>query len=279
MQHIVNPKVLWRHRKALSLALLLGASSSIATAHPVWLLPSEFVLSSKEPVWITVDASASNHVFIYDHGIPLERAKIASPDGKTRPVGTYFKGQRRSVFDLQLDQEGTWKLSASRPATHITYYEHNGEKNRIFATKTDAKKRLPNDAKLGTTTLYHTATHAYVTWGAPSDKVLETTGKGLELVAKTHPNDLVAGEKVTLQFLLNGKPAANIDVDATPSNTLYRDDRMEIHARTDAQGYFSFTPSLAGPWLVGAHTEYTIPSPDADKEAHLLYLTLEVQVQ
>lgn len=263
--------------KNISLALVLGSAASVQ-AHPLWLLPSEFVLSGDEPTWITVDASASNHVFIYDHGIPLDSAKVTSPDGKTRPVGAYFKGQRRSVFDLQLDQPGTWKLSAARPATHITYYEHNGERNRLFASKSDAKAKAPKGATLGPTTLYHTTTQAYVTWGAPSKTVLETSGKGLELAASTHPNDMVKDEKVTLQFLLNGKPAANIDVDATPGNTLYRDDRLEVHGTTDADGYFSFTPTLAGPWLIGAHTEYEVDQPQADKEAHLLYLTLEVQL-
>lgn len=264
--------------KQASLALALLGSAATVSAHPLWLLPSEFVLSGDTPMWISVDASASNHVFSYDHGIPLESANITSPDGKTRPVGTYFKGQRRSVFDLNIDQPGTWKLSAARPATHITFYEHNGERHRLFANKEDAKARAPQGATLEATTLYHTSTHAYVTWGAPSKTALQTAGKGLELAAISHPNDLVKDEQITLQFLLNGKPAANIEIDATPGNTLYRDDRLEVHGTTDAEGYFRFTPTLAGPWLVGAHSEYAVNQPKADKEAHVLYLTLEVQL-
>ena len=46
----------------------------------------------------------------------------------------------------------------------------------------------------------------FVPVGEPTTTLFKTSGTGIELVPVTHPNDLVAGEEATFQFLLDGKP-------------------------------------------------------------------------
>jgi len=56
----------------------------------------------------------------------------------------------------------------------------------------------------------------FVSSGKPSDNVFKPTGAGLELVPITHPNDLFAGDTSNFRFLLDGKPAADIEVTVIP---------------------------------------------------------------
>ena len=73
----------------------------------------------------------------------------------------------------------------------------------------------------------------YVTVGTPSD--VKATGAGLELVPLTHPNDLYAGETAKFRFLLDGKPAKDLEVEIVAGGTRYRDAPDEILAQ-DRQG-------------------------------------------
>ncbi len=80
---------------------------------------------------------------------------------------------------------------------------------------------------------------AFVTAGKPTAKVLQTTGRGLELAPVTHPNDLVAGDAASFRLLLDGKPAGNVKVAVVPGGIRYRDQLQELSFTTDADGKFS----------------------------------------
>jgi uncharacterized GH25 family protein len=79
----------------------------------------------------------------------------------------------------------------------------------------------------------------YVTQGAPTTTVFKPTGKGIELVPVTHPNDLVVGEAATFQFLLDGKPAPDLFVTVIPGGIRYRDNLKQQDLKTGADGKVS----------------------------------------
>lgn len=265
----------------ISAVLFSGVFATASQAHPLWILPSEFSTSGEDDTWLTFDVTASHTVFGFDKGVGLETVRVFSPDGDTNRLGSYFKGHRRSVFDLQLAQDGTYKVFAQRPKFYFTSYKagKRDTPKRMMADKVEAKKRLPENARDINTMLIDMSSVVYVTRNAPTDEVYKPTGKGLELNPITHPNDIVQGEAVEFEFLLNGKPQAGVEVEITPGGTRYRNERNSIEITTSESGRVVFTPQQAGPWLLSAN--YTAPSesPLADTVEAIRYLTFEVIVE
>jgi hypothetical protein len=74
----------------------------------------------------------------------------------------------------------------------------------------------------------------FVSLGKPS--ALALTGKGLELKPVTHPNDLVASEEATFEFHLDGKPAADLELELVADGIRYRDGVDAMKLKTDAKG-------------------------------------------
>lgn len=271
-----------RSLRALALgglaALTLGFSIS-AQAHPLWLLPHEFSISGDKGEWITVDASASHTIFGPDKGIGLDTVSIYTPDGGKERIGSYFKGHRRSVFDFELNQPGTWKLELARPTLYFTFFSNKrGAKKRLFADKLEAQSQLPEGALEVITKKINVTAVSYITWQAPDNKVLTLTGKGLEMAGPTHPSDVVSGEEARFQFFMNGEPAANVEVELTPHGTKYRSDRMMQKLTTDANGMLVFTPNIVGPWYLSAHVDQPAQSDRADVDSAMLYVTFDAQL-
>lgn len=265
--------------RTLAISCLLFIFSSVQ-AHPLWILPHEFTLSSDKPEWITVDVTASNVLFNFDHSVPLESVRIYSPDGKTQPVSSYFKGHHRSVFDMQLHQNGTYKVELKRPPFFFTRYEMPDESRpqRLMGNKTQAAKKLPAEAQEVKTLLIRLSSATYITNNQPSKQVFTPTGDGLELQPITHPNDIVRGETAELKLLLDGQAAANLKVELTPNGTHYRNNRNTLHITTDDEGKFSFTPEQAGAWLLFAGLSQPTDNPQADEQRVMLYVTFEVML-
>ncbi|MGL5497588.1 MAG: DUF4198 domain-containing protein, partial [Aeromonas sobria] len=116
---------------------LLALVATSASAHPVWMLPSEFNVSSDTAHWVTVDGTASHGVFSFDKPIGLDNVTVYDPAGNPARIGPYYKGQRRSVFDLALSEVGTYKVELRNPPRYVTTYtigKRNTER-RIMANK------------------------------------------------------------------------------------------------------------------------------------------------
>lgn len=263
---------------ALSAGLLCGTLSMTAQAHPLWVLPAEFNVSGDESTWVTFDASASHTVFGFDKGVSLGDVQIYSPDGDRNRLNSFFKGHRRSVFDLLLDQDGTYKISLQRRPFYFTSYKagNRDKPKRMMANKMEAAGQLPDNAREVKTMLIDMSSVAFVTRNAPTDDVFKATGKGFELQPVTHPNDIVAGEEVVFQTLVDGKPVAGVEFEITPGGTQYRDERRSLELVSDAQGRVSFTPQLPGPWLLMADHSMPTDSPMADSVEARRFVTFEV---
>ena len=296
-------------RSTLALAAVLSLLPLSAFAHKAWLLPSQTVIAGDKPV-ITVDAAVSNDLFYFEHfplqleGIgqplampargpaaaqpaagqaapapmrrPANRLQITTPDGS--PLHTQFghTGRLRSTFDLQLSAKGTYKLAVASQGLFASW-EENGETRRWMGKAEDFAKQVPAKAQALRVVQNSNRMETFITSGAPSDAALAPSNSGLELKPITHPNDLFAGEAAQLMFLIDGKPATDVEVSVIPGGNRYRDDLGEIKARTDAQGLLSITWPAAGMYWLEAEYRSTegVAAPASERRASYS-ATLEV---
>ena len=222
-------------------------------AHRQWLLPSSTVLSAADP-WVTVDAAVSNELFYFDH-VPLRLGNLAitAPDGSTATAENLATGKYRSTFDVHLRQKGTYRIALVNQTVFATWTE-NGQPKTWRGTAEAFAKEVPAGAEGLKRSTMASRVEAFVTSGKPTKEALRATGKGLELVALTHPNDLVAGEAATFQLLLDGKPAAGLEVAMIPGGIRYRDQLQEKKAKTDGEGKFVAKFDTPGMWWINATT-------------------------
>lgn len=243
-------------KNTLPAALLLALAVQSTQAHRAWILPSTTVLSGDKPV-VTFDAAVSNNLFFPNHrATDLKSINAIAPDGKEVEIQNGAEGKIRSTFDLQLSQEGTYRIAATRGGFGASWKEGE-ERKRWRGTKEEFEKEKlegKDDIHVSENT---SRVETFVTTGAPSTTALQPTGKGLEIVfTKTHPNDLFAGEEATFTLHLNGKPAADTEVTIVKGDDRYRNEAGEITVKTNDKGEFSITWKEAGRyWLEASVTE------------------------
>lgn len=228
-------------------------------AHRQWLFPSATVLSGNDP-WVTIDAAISNDLFYFEHfPLRLDNLVVLAPDGAAVQAENAATGRYRSTFDVHLTQKGTYRIAVVGDSVAATYTD-NGQTKTWRGTSDAFAREVPANAPDLKVSRTNSRVEVFVTSGSPTDKVLAPTGKGLELVPVTHPNDLVAGEKATFAFVLEGKPAANLPVTLIPGGIRYRDALGEIKATTDAQGRFTVTMPEPGMYWLNASVSEGGPS-------------------
>ncbi|GGI19300.1 DUF4198 domain-containing protein [Oxalicibacterium faecigallinarum] len=244
---MMKPSLLRMTIAAAALSLTLPM---VAHAHRGWLLPSSTVLSGAE--WIAVDAGISNDVFAFKLGpLPLNKLRIIGPDGKEIAPENLSSGKTRNSFEFRPSAQGTYKASVTNETLVATYTQ--GKNNKRWRGKAENfAKEIPADATNVNVSLAQAQFETFITVGKPSDTVLKPKNVGLELVLQSAPNDLYAGDTTQFQFLIDGKPAANLDVSVIPGGARYRDKLGEIRTRTDASGKFSVTWANAGMFWLNA---------------------------
>lgn len=235
------------------LAAVLGVTAMAlpmsASAHRGWIVPSATVLSGD--VWVTFDAAISNELFYPDHNaMRLDGLVVTAPDGAIDKLQNGATGKYRSTFDVALTKPGTWKIGSATQSVMASYTE-NGEVKRFRGSPEDFAKQVPAGAADLKTIRSFNRNEAFVTRDKPTTEVFKPTGKGLELVPITHPNDLVAGEAASFKFLVDGKPAADLDVTIAEGGSRYSP-RPDMKIKTDADGVVKFTLPEAGMYWINA---------------------------
>ncbi len=261
----------------LSQCLILGSAvlSLSAFAHTLTVVPSHFV-QSKTGSFITVDISASNMTFQADKGVSLDGFQVYLPDGKVTKPAAIFQGKRKSIADVELKVDGTYRLENGGKPRYFTSYELNGERKRLMADKEKAQTELPKGAQNVVTTQGRNRAIAFVTVNQPTDTVVNVKGQGLEFKLDRHPADIVAGEPITLTLMMDGKPVSGVALDLSFEGELYRNEPGRVHQTTDQSGQFSFTPATAGKYLLEAAYEAKSTSTKADKVREGFTWTFEV---
>ena len=250
----MNRKI-WGFAATVALAAIAVVPAS---AHRQWMLPSSTVLSGDD-VWVTVDAAVSNDLFYFEHQpLRLDAVKAWAPDGTEATIENKATGRYRSTFDVHLTQKGTWRI-ASVSDSLMGSYDIGGKTERLprGTTAANLAERLPAGATNVKTAESNNRNEIFVTVGEPTTTLFKPTGKGIELVPVTHPNDLIAGETANFQFLLDGKPAAGLSVTVIPGGVRYRNDLGEVNLKTDAQGKVDVNWTEPGMYWVNVTTPQT----------------------
>lgn len=263
-------------RGALAAVSVIAALAvpAAASAHRQWLLPSATVLSGNDP-WITVDAAVSNDLFYFDH-VPMrtDGISVINPDGSKGEIKNAATGKYRSTFDVQLAQPGTYKIVNAGEGV-MASYKQGGETKRWRGTAAELATAIPKDATEVKITESARRAEIFATRGAPTKEALKLTGKGLELDPVTHPNDLVASEPATFKLMIDGKPAANVEVEVVQGGGRYAK-AAELKLKTDATGAFTVNWPQAGMyWLEAGVRGGPGTIPNAERSASYV-ATLEV---
>lgn len=235
-----------------ALAILAAVAAPMsAQAHRGWLTPSHTVLSG-DSFWVSFDAGASNGVFIADHA-PLrlspETLSITAPDGSAGVADHLMQGAYRTTFDVEINKPGTWKIANASAGLNVAW-TLNGEPGRWRGPEAEMAANIPAGATNVVSAFSANRLETFVTLGNPTETVFTPTGVGIEMVPVTHPNDLVAGEAGTFQFLKDGQPYADADVIVARGGLQYRDNPEEQTLKTDAEGKVSITWPEAGMYWV-----------------------------
>jgi uncharacterized GH25 family protein len=263
----------------LAAAIAALAVPFSAAAHKAWLRPSQTVLAGTDP-WITVDAAVSNDLFYFNHvPVRLDGLVITAPDGSTVQAQNAATGKFRSVFDVQLVQQGTYRIAVASSGLFATW-EENGKPRRWRGNATTFASEVPKDAKNLQVSQAVGRNETFVTNGSPNDTALKPVGEGIELVALGHPNDLFAGEETRFRVLVDGKPTPGIEFEIVRGETRYRNAQEEIKVSTDTQGEFSVTWPAAGMyWLEATTSDDRTSVPQATQRRLSYVATLEVLPQ
>lgn len=257
-----------------ALAALLVLSPA-AQAHKRWLLPSHTVVSDTQ--WITVDTTASNDIFYVDMPFPLDGLSVTGPDGEPAEVDNRLQGHRRSVFDVNLNQQGSYRITLVRPL-YVSLYQLDGERqHRRGGSPQELREALPEGAEDVRISEVIGRLETFATVGAPNTKALAPSGKGLELDALTHPNDLYDSEAARFRFLVDGEPVSGLEVEVMPAGTRYRDSQEAWTVTTDDDGEVTLEWPHAGRYYLEAnHGDDRVENDQADSRRLQYMATFEV---
>lgn len=232
----------------LAAAAMLALPAAVH-AHRSWLLPSGTIYSGQLP-WVSVDAAVSNDIFYYEHNAAgLDNLVVIGPDGQPVQAENQAKGRYRSMFDVKLDKPGTYRLALVND-TLIASFKVGTETKRVRGTAESLAKEIPANAEDLRVSQSQNRVETFVTSGKPTTEALKPTGRGIELVPVTHPNDLVEGDTATFRFIDNGKPAAGYAATVILAGLRYRSELGEIRTTTDDKGEIKVKWPAAGMYWV-----------------------------
>tara|TARA_B100002003_G_scaffold252037_1_gene300745 strand:+ start:1374 stop:2198 length:825 start_codon:yes stop_codon:yes gene_type:complete len=260
-------------------SLYLAVASVSSHAHDIYIWPDYFTISSDKPTSVPVDITATHTTFHSDFSMPSEGVKIFGVDGKEiRFRGAFFKGIRRSTFDLPVDGDGTTRLEYWRGPSYRSSYTIGKRETtkRMVATKSELLAQLPEDAKNPETVAYQTIGMSFVTNNAPTGAVLKPANKGVELVPLTHPADYVTGEDLEVALLSEGKPIAGQDVTIELEGPQYQASPVVLELTSDDEGKVSFSFEQGGRYMMKVIHSQPSTDPEADIQRTRIYYAFEV---
>jgi uncharacterized GH25 family protein len=236
------------YKTTFSILIALFAPLS-AHAARAWLLPSQTIVANSGG-WVAVDAAMADDLFSVNQGaMNIDPLVVSGPDGKPVTPQNVAKARTRATFDLELRQPGTYRISVADDMV-MARWEEEGKPKRWRGTAAEMGKGIPAGAAKLEVEQMQRRIETFVSVGTPT-ALAEQRG-GLQLVPLTHPNDLYAGEKARFRFLIDGKPAKELEVEIIAGGTRYRDSPDEMLLKTDANGELAVTWPAAGLYWLGA---------------------------
>lgn len=238
------------NKKLLALAAMALVSLS-AQAHRGWLLPSAGAIEGDKP-WVTVDAAVSEALFDFEHQpLKLDGLTITGPDGAAVNPQNITSSRFRNSFDIELKQQGSYRVSrVSEDA--MASYKLGNEVKRVRGTPATIDQQIPAGATEVSKSLSVSRIETFVTAGKPTAGVQQPVGKGLELQALSHPNELFAGDNSSFRLLMDGKPVAGIPVSVVRGGVRHSGLLDEQVYTTDAKGEIKVSWKQGGMYWVNA---------------------------
>ncbi|HEY6644858.1 DUF4198 domain-containing protein [Povalibacter sp.] len=267
-----------KHVSRFVVVALAAAAPLTVHAHKAWLLPSTTVTTVDQ--WVTVDAAVSNDLFYFNHvPLRLDGLVVTAPDGTQVKPENLSTSKYRTMFDLHLTQNGTYKLANINRGLTASY-EEDGKVKRWRGTAEKFATEVPANAPKLQVAESAGRVETFVTAGKPTTEALKPSNIGLELIPVTHPNDLYANEEAKFRFILDGKPAADLEIEIVAGGTRYRDHQEEIKVKTDAKGEFAVTWPAPGMYWLEAGLQDNKTSLQQAKQRRASYVaTFEVLQQ
>ena len=258
-------------------ALLLALMSPTSFAARAWLLPSQTIVA-RSGGWVTVDAANSDDLFSFNQGaMPIDSLRVTAGDGAAVTPQNIAKGKTRSSFDLELRASGTYRIAVAGDVV-MARWEEDGKPKRWRGPPAEMAANIPANAARLEVEQMQRRVETFVTVGTPTE--VKSVGTGLELVPARHPNDLYAGEAAKFRFLLDGKPAKDLDVGIIAGGTRYRDAPAAMALKTDPDGFITVTwPAPGLYWLDAEIKDDKATVPGVKQRTAGYNLTLEVLPQ
>jgi uncharacterized GH25 family protein len=258
--------------------LLLALAPAVSEAARAWLLPSQTIVANSGG-WVAVDAAMADDLFSVNQGaMQIDSLAVTGPDGQPVAPQNPYKGRSRSSFDLELRKTGTYRIAVADSMV-MARWEEDGKPKRWRGTAAEMAANIPAGAAKLEVEQMQRRVEAFVTVGAPSD-VKSTRGEGIELIPLQHPNDLYAKESAKFRFLVDGRPAKDLEVEILAGGTRYRDTPGELVLKTDQNGEVSVTwPAPGLYWLDVGLSDEKSNVPNVKKRRASYNATFEVLPQ
>ncbi|WP_456324742.1 DUF4198 domain-containing protein [Desulfonauticus submarinus] len=233
------------------LILMLLTLPLTAYAHFGFLLPQKSM--------ITPEAKTIELMLAFIHPMEMNGMELVKPEKFGVKVGDKIIDLRKNLHKISFLGHTAWKTSFKfkRPGVYqffmkpTPYFEPAEDKYIIHYTKTFVAAFGDEEG-----------------WDNP-------IGLKTEIIPLTRPFGLYAGNTFQGKVLVNGKPAANCDVEVeffnqkglTPPGEYY----ITQVVKTDQNGIFTYTPPAAGWWgFAGLNTaDFTLPYKGKQKEVEL----------
>ena len=238
--------------KLAGMSLLLALAPAVSLAARAWLLPSQTIVA-RSGGWVTVDAAMADDLFSFNQAaMPLDALLVTGPDGQPVAAQNIAKGKTRSSVDLELRRPGSYRVAVADDMV-MARWEEDGKPKRWRGPAAEMAAGIPATAAKLEVQQMQRRVETFISVGAPTP--LKGSGPGLALVPSTHPNDLYAGETAKFRFLLDGKPAKDLEVEIIAGGTRYRDSPDELRLKTDQDGLVSVKWPAAGLYWIDASVE------------------------
>ncbi|MBC2605909.1 DUF4198 domain-containing protein [Pelagicoccus albus] len=245
------------HRTSKAFAILLTVLGLVglvgqASAHRLWILPSYTVLSGEDQ-WVSFEAAVSNNLFYPNHvALRLDGVHAISPSGQELELQSPAQGKIRSSFELQLKEQGTYRIYSGGGMMFASWTEDGEKKRKRGTDKEFAAMDLASMEDLQLRKNINRV-ETYVSAGEPTD--ITPSGKGLELEFISHPNDLYTGETAQFRVLLDGKPSSGQKITVVKGNDRYRDTEGSLELESDSEGLIEVSWDQAGRYWINGSTQ------------------------
>ena len=257
------------------MVMLLVSASLLA--HDLYLMPGSFIVKPGQSLKVSVN---NGDAFPNSEQSPilerLQDAELRSQKSVSKVHNLRIVGEA-AVGEVVVPQGGNLVLSVRTipnlielpPREFAEYLEEEGLTQIITWRAQHNESDKPGRER------YSKFAKSLLLGNKPDDFSQKPLGSVIEIVPLANPYRLHAGDSLPVRILLRGKPAADLQLEATYASS---DTKTSVVGRTNAKGEIKVPLSATGKWRL--HTvsmERSSDSTAADWESFWASLTFEIR--